>query len=98
MSKWQLATGALDAGLGVIGIVGPIVLIISALLTAAYLLPVTIGGFFPGSDYDYSALESREPGRLMTVPMLVLAVGVVLCGVLAQPLTNVIASAAAAIL
>ena len=98
VSKWQLATGALDAGLGVIGIVGPIVLIISALLTAAYLLPVTIGGFFPGSDYDYSALESREPGRLMTVTMLVLAAGVVLCGVLAQPLMNVIAAAAAAIL
>ena len=98
VSKWQLATGALDAGLGVIGVVGPIVLIISALLTAAYLLPVTIGGFFPGSDYDYSALESREPGRLMTVPMLVLAAGVVLCGVLAQPLMNVIAAAAAAIL
>ena len=98
VSKWQLATGALDAGLGVIGIVGPIVLIISALLTAAYLLPVTIGGFFPGSDYDYSALQSKEPGRLMTVPMLVLAAGVVLCGVLAQPLMNVIAAAAAAIL
>ena len=98
VSKWQLATGALDAGLGVIGIVGPIVLIISALLTAAYLLPVTINGFFPGSDYDYSALQSKEPGRLMTVPMLVLAAGVVLCGVLAQPLMNVIAAAAAAIL
>ncbi|MGN0995439.1 MAG: complex I subunit 5 family protein [Candidatus Ventricola sp.] len=98
VSKWQLATGALDAGLGTIGVVGPIVLIISALLTAAYLLPVTINGFFPGSDYDYKALESREPGKLMTVPMLVLAAGVVLCGVLAQPLMNVIAAAAAAIL
>ena len=59
---------------------------------------MTINGFFPGSDYDYKALENRDPGRLMTVPMIVLAVGVVLCGVLAQPLTNVIASAAAAIL
>ena len=98
VSKWQLATGAMGAGIGAFGIVGPVVLIISALLTAAYLLQVTINGFFPGSDYDYSALESREPGRLMTVPMLVLAAGVVLCGVLAQPLMNVIAAAAAAIL
>ncbi len=98
VSKWQLATGAMGAGIGAFGIVGPVVLIISALLTAAYLLQVTINGFFPGNDYDYASLESREPGRLMTVPMLVLAVGVVLCGVLAQPLTNVIASAAAAIL
>ena len=98
VSKWQLATGAMGAGIGAFGIVGPVVLIISALLTAAYLLQVTINGFFPGSDYDYAALENKEPGKLMTVPMIVLAVGVVLCGVLAQPLTNVIASAAAAIL
>ena len=98
VSKWQLATGAMGAGIGAFGIVGPIVLIISALLTAAYLLQVTIGGFFPGNDFDYASLKSCEPGRLMTVPMIVLAVGVVLCGVLAQPLTTVIASAAAAIL
>ena len=98
VSKWQLATGAMGAGIGAFGIVGPVVLIISALLTAAYLLQVTINGFFPGSDYDYASLENKEPGKLMTVPMIVLAVGVVLCGVLAQPLTNVIASAAAAIL
>ena len=98
VSKWQLATGAMGAGIGAFGIVGPVVLIISALLTAAYLLQVTINGFFPGSDYDYASLENKEPGKLMTVPMIVLAVGVVLCVVLAQPLTNVIASAAAAIL
>ena len=98
VSKWQLATGAMGAGIGAFGIIGPVVLIISALLTAAYLLQVTINGFFPGNDYDYAALENKEPGKLMTVPMIVLAVGVVLCGVLAQPLTNVIASAAAAIL
>lgn len=98
VSKWQLATGAMGAGIGGFGIAGPIVLIISALLTAAYLLQVTIRGFFPGNDFDYATLEKKEPGRLMTVPMIVLAVGVVLCGVLAQPLTNVIMTAAAAIL
>lgn len=98
VSKWQLATGAMGAGIGGFGIAGPIVLIISALLTAAYLLQVTIRGFFPGNDFDYATLEKKEPGRLMTVPMIVLAVGVVLCGVLAQPLTHVIMTAAAAIL
>ena len=98
VSKWQLATGAMDAGVGVFGVVGPIVLIISALLTAAYLLQLTINGFFPGSDFDYANLENKEPGRLMTVPMIVLAACVILCGVLSQPLTHVIAAAAAAIL
>lgn len=98
VSKWQLATGALEAGVGVFGVAGPVILIVSALLTAAYLLQLTINGFFPGSDYDYAAVKNKEPGKLMTVPMIVLAVGVVLCGVLAQPLIDVIATAAAAIL
>ena len=52
VSKWQLATGSLETGLAGFDVVGPIILIVSALLTAAYLLPVTINGFFPGSDYD----------------------------------------------
>ena len=37
----------------------------------------------------------RKP---QTIPMIVLAIGVVLCGVLAQPITNVVTAAAAAIL
>ena len=98
VSKWQLATGSLTAGLGALSVIGPVVLIISALLTAAYLLPVTINGFFPGSDYDYASLENREAGRLMTVPMVVLAVGVVFTGILAKPLMQAIAAAAASVL
>ena len=98
VSKWQLATGALTADLGVMSIVGPIVLIISALLTAAYLLPVTINGFFPGSDFDYASLEKKEAPKLATIPLLVLALGVLLSGMLAQPLMQAIAAAAAAIL
>jgi multicomponent Na+:H+ antiporter subunit D len=98
VSKWLLATGALSAELGAVSIIGPIVLIISALLTAAYLLPVTINGFFPGSDFDYAALEYKEAPKLATIPLLILAVGVVLSGVLAQPLMQAIATAAAAIL
>lgn len=48
VSKWYLAQGALEAGVGVFGFVGPAVLLVSALLTAGYLLPVTTSGFFPG--------------------------------------------------
>lgn len=98
VSKWQLATGSLASGMGALSVIGPVVLIISALLTAAYLLPVTINGFFPGNDFDYESLEKKEPGRLMTVPMLLLAAGVVLTGVLASPLLSLVASAAGALL
>ncbi len=98
VSKWQLATGALSGNLGVFGVVGPIVLIISALLTAAYLLQVTLNGFFPGADFDYAAVENKDPGKRMTVPMIVLAVGVVLCGVFAQPLLDALSSTLTVIL
>lgn len=98
VSKWQLATGSLTSGMGALCVIGPVVLIISALLTAAYLLPVTIYGFFPGSDFDYAALEKKEPGRLMTVPMVILAAGVVLTGIFAQPLMDIVATVAAAVL
>ncbi len=98
VSKWQLATGSLSSGMGALSIAGPIVLIISALLTAAYLLPVTINGFFPGNDFDYASLESREPGKLMLVPLCILAVGVLLTGILSQPLMAVISSATSSLL
>ena len=98
VSKWQLATGSLASGMGALSVLGPVVLIVSALLTAAYLLPVTSYGFFPGSDYDYASLEKKEPGWLMLVPMLLLAAGVVLTGVLAQPLISAFASVASTVL
>ena len=98
VSKWELATGSLQTGLAGFDVIGPVILIVSALLTAAYLLPVTINGFFPGSDYDYSGLTNKEGGKLMTVPMILLAIGVVVTGVFAQPLINAIAVAAASVL
>lgn len=98
VSKWQLATGSLASGMGALSLIGPAVLIISALLTAAYLLPVTIDGFFPGSDFDDGALQKKEAGRLMCAPMLALAAGTVLTGVLAAPLMHCIASVAASLL
>lgn len=47
-SKWYLAQGALQSDTGIFRIAGPVVLLLSALLTAGYLLPVTIKGFLPG--------------------------------------------------
>ena len=42
MSKWYLAIGSLDSGIPVISWLGPAILLISALLTAGYLLPAVI--------------------------------------------------------
>ena len=47
VSKWYLAQGGI-ADYGILGIGGAAILLVSALLTAGYLLPVVTRGFFPG--------------------------------------------------
>ena len=56
-SKWHLATAALDSGLGFLSVLAPVILIISALLTAGYLFPIMINGFFPGKDREAVDVE-----------------------------------------
>lgn len=90
ISKWYLALGSLESGIRVFAWLGPVVLLISALLTAGYLLPITIQGFLPGADYDYKKLRKREPVKMMVVPLVILAALAVLLGVFPNPLTNYI--------
>ncbi|MCQ2500184.1 MAG: proton-conducting membrane transporter [Lachnospiraceae bacterium] len=97
ISKWYLATGSLGTHIPVFCWLGPVILLISALLTAGYLLPITIRGFFPGHDFDYSTLKSKEPNALMTIPMLILTVAAVLLGMFPNGLVNLITSVAATI-
>lgn len=80
ISKWYLAAGALESGIKGFQYAGPVVLLVSALLTAGYLLPVTIKGFFPGADFDYDNLKKCEAGAAMTIPLVILAMLSVLIG------------------
>ena len=89
-SKWYLAVGSLESGIPVIGWLGPVVLLISAILTAGYLFSITVHGFFPGADYDYSKLTKKEPSLLMTVPLLVLTAAAVLIGIYPKPVMSLI--------
>ena len=88
VSKWYLAAGALDSGMTFLNWFGPVVLLVSALLTAGYLLPVSIRGFFPGEDWKSSAGTKAgdhpdEGGIQMLVPLLVLAALTLLLGICA---------------
>lgn len=90
ISKWYLATGSLDSGIAVFRYAGPIILIISALLTAGYLLPVTIKGFFPGvtskevegerKETTYDTWKMCEGDGLMLIPLVMLTAFSVLLG------------------
>ena len=90
ISKWYLATGALESGLGIFAWLGPVVLLVSALLTAGYLLPITVNGFLPGADFDYGSLKKKEPNLVMLLPLVVLGALAVLLGVFPGGLTEFI--------
>lgn len=90
ISKWYLAMGSLGAGIKVFSWLGPVVLLISALLTAGYLLPITVNGFLPGADYEYDSLKKKEPVKMMVIPLLILAALAMLLGVFPNILTNFI--------
>ena len=74
VSKWYLAIGSLATDIPVFRWLGPVILLVSALLTAGYLLPLTILGFLPGADYDYEKLKNREPSLYMTIPIIIMTV------------------------
>ena len=96
VSKWEIASAALGAGMGVFSVLAPVFLIISALLTAGYLLPVTVDAFFPrreeeehagkgkkpqpGQAEEAVAKKDAEPSRWMTVPMALLCCGTLFVG------------------
>ncbi len=88
ISKWYLAGGSLESGIPIFSWLGPVVLLVSALLTAGYLLPITIRGFLPGADYDYEGLQKKEPSGVMVIPLLILAGLSVLLGLFPNPLIH----------
>ncbi len=96
-SKWQLATGALQSGVALFSWLGPVVLLISALLTGGYLLPISIDGFFVGHHYEGDT-TSCELGWKMLVPLFVLAALLVILGVAPSLVEGPIAQVAALIL
>ena len=91
ISKWYLAAGALESGMGVFSWLAPAVLLVSALLTAGYLLPISVNGFLPGADFDYSALKKAEPNWLMLAPLAILGLLALVLGLMPGALTEYIA-------
>ena len=93
ISKWELAQGALEAGLGKLSFWGVGVLILSALLTAGYLLPIVVRAFFPGQDFDRSTVTRQQDTWLMWVTLCLLTASVVVLGMfpgLLQPAIDVV--------
>ena len=98
VSKWYLAMGSLETGMSALSWIGPVVLLLSAMLTAGYLLPISIQAFFPGQDFDYKNIEKKEPSLCMTVPLILYTAAAVLLGMFPEPFINFLQNIAAGIL
>jgi len=79
-SKWSLAAGALAFDAKGIGLAGVITLIVSALLTAGYLVPIASKAFFPGKENYELPAPKCEAKPVMTVPIMILAILTVVLG------------------
>ena len=79
VSKWKIAAAALTGAPGIFTVLSPVVLLISALLTAGYLFPVVVDAFFPGKDFEGEGTFA-EPGILMDGAMIALCITALLAG------------------
>lgn len=91
VSKWQLAMGALANGSG-LDVFGVVVLMISALLTAFYLLPIVSAAFFPGK--DATEAPGKEVGLSMLFPPVVFSAMILGLGMLPAGLSRWLAALA----
>ena len=88
ISKWYLALGSLQSDTGVISVIGPVVLLVSALLTAGYLLPIMWNGFFGAKAEPAYKNEWKSP---MSVSIALLALLAVWMGVFPDRLVEYMA-------
>ena len=86
ISKWNLTAAAVESG-NPLAYGGIVCLLLSALLTAIYMLNVVVRAYFPKTEPDLEMLEAAgDPGWKMCVPLLLCAVAVVGLGLFAEPL------------
>jgi len=96
VSKWYLAMGALQTGSGLMGFVGISVVMVSALLTAGYLVSVTAKVFFAKRSDEVQ--QSFEPNSYMLAPLAVLTAFIVIFGVFPAPVISFVSQIAQSIM
>ena len=97
ISKWNLAQAAVESG-NVLAYFGIGALLLSALLTAIYMLNIVVRAFFPAADFDYETIQDVEdPNALMLVPLAVFAVVIVIFGLHSSPVVAFLQDVAAGV-
>ena len=90
-SKWALVTAGFGSGHAV-GVIGVVVLLISAAFTAAYLLKPAVTAFT--LPMEGGSAENKDPGWQMVVPFLILAAVMLALVFASKPLVDYISQIA----
>ncbi len=94
VSKWHILSASADLG-SVYPYIGTALLLAAALLTAVYMFPVVVHAWFPGTGFSPSSLgDVNEADWRMLLPMILLALGTLLCGMFGGPIVRAAAAAA----
>lgn len=88
ISKWNLARAAVESG-NKMAYFGIGCLLISALLTAIYMLSIVVRAFFPPQDFDEKTIEGfSDPNWKMLLPLFVFAAVIIAFGLFSSPLVK----------
>lgn len=88
ISKWNLANAAVMSG-NVMACFGIGALLISALLTAIYMLSIVIRAFFPPEDFDMESVkEYRDPNWMMLFPLFLFVAAMIVFGLHSAPIVQ----------
>lgn len=88
VSKWNLAKAAVDSQ-NPLAYFGIVCLLISALLTAIYMMSIMMRAFFPPVGFERSTISHiKDPGWKMCVPIMICALFTMLLGVFSSPLVQ----------
>lgn len=88
VSKWNLAEAAVESG-NPLAWGGIACLLVSALLTAIYMLSMMVRAFFPGKDFDYNTVSDvKDPNWKMLLPLFVFTIFIIGFGLFSQPVVN----------
>lgn len=85
VSKWNLCKAAVESE-NPLAYAGVAALMISALLTALYMLTIVVRAFFPGKDFDYGTISDvQDPNWLMILPLVIFAIVMFCFGLYSGP-------------
>ena len=87
-SKWNIATAAVETD-NIIAVLGVAGLLISAFLTAVYMLSPAIKAFFPNNNSETNTAV-KEADKRMLIPLIICAAVSILFGVFAKIPVNMI--------